>query len=400
MKHHISYLILSALLPAPLASLRATDNNSVAHPANVLEAGEPAARQRAVLTQKDVLSIRDRRLYLESKPFAEISFNKFDLFWQLYDQLTHGKPLTDDNPMVQTEARALRNLHELGFRSIRIFGLPWGPSARAAYEDPSKREMLYAAIDKTLEVCDRHGIRLVWCLAAGEFTDTRLVPGKGWVFGDEQLRELVADRNSRGRRLLYRYLDETVSRYRNRKTIMMWEITNELTLNADIGDEHRVHEGQRMPTLKDVAGFYDDVAKRIKASDPVRLVNNGGSDMREHQWHLYQRQGWIRDTFTEQSECYKLLFANSAVDVMDIHFYPNNQPGQIIRGDNAKETILDCKGYMTIAGQIGKPLMIGELGLAPAARTDTKTWAATTDYFESYANTAAALPWVKRTLDN
>jgi hypothetical protein len=195
-------------------------------------------------------------------------------------------------------------------------------------------------------------------------------------------------------------LDETVSRYRNRKTVMMWEISNELTLNADIGDDHRVYEGQRMPTLKDVASFYDDVAKRIKASDPLRLVNNGGSGMREHQWHLYQRQGWILDTFAEQLECYKLLFANSAVDVMDIHFYPNNQPGQIIMGDNAKETILGCKGYMTIAAQIGKPLMIGELGLAPAAKTDTKTWAAATNYFESYANAAAALPWVKRTLDN
>ena len=98
MKHVLS--LLAALLLAPLAALRATENNSVAHPANVLEAGEPAARQKAVLTQKDVLSIRDRRFYLESKPFAEISFNKFDLFWQLYDQLTNGKPLTDDNPMV------------------------------------------------------------------------------------------------------------------------------------------------------------------------------------------------------------------------------------------------------------------------------------------------------------
>jgi len=39
-------LTFTALLLAPLASLRATENNSVAHPANVLEAGEPAARQK------------------------------------------------------------------------------------------------------------------------------------------------------------------------------------------------------------------------------------------------------------------------------------------------------------------------------------------------------------------
>jgi len=73
---------------------------------------------------------------------------------------------------------------------------------------------------------------------------------------------------------------------------MMWEISNELTLNADIGDDHRSMSGSGCPRLR-TCRLYDDVAKRIKSSDPLRLVNNGGSGIREHQWHLYQRQGWI-----------------------------------------------------------------------------------------------------------
>lgn len=301
------------------------------------------------MTRDDVLSIKDGGFRLDGQPFAEISFNKFDLFWQLYDQLAAGKQLDAANPLVQAQNKALRNLHELGFRSIRIFALPWGPGGTEAYADPGKRKMLYAAMDKTLELCERHDIRMVWCLAptfsVGHFTDTKFIKGKGWVHGEEHLRELVANRNSRGRRLLYQYLDETVARYKNRKAIMMWEITNELTLQSDIEPavepKDRIYEGQRMPTLKEVAVFYDEVARRIKAADPLRLVNSGGSNMREYQWHMYQGKGWGLDTFEDQCKCFELLFTNSAVDVIDIHTYPSTRPGHheyTLRG-GGRETV-------------------------------------------------------------
>lgn len=289
---------IAALLSALPATLKAEENTTK----------EPrSSTSGSQLVQDDVLSIKDGRFFLDGKPFAEISFNKFDLFWQLHQQLASGKQLDAANPMVRAQDRALRNLHEMGFRSIRIFALPWGPAGPASYADPQKREIFYGALDKTLELCEAHGVRLVWSLGAGNFADTTLEPGKGWVHGDEHLRELVSDRESRGRKLLYRYLDETVARYKHRKSVMTWEITNELTLSADIGDRNAVYQGQRMPTLKDVAGFFDDVARRIKAADPLRLVSSGGSYMRECQWHLYQRQGWKKDTFEEQFRCFELV---------------------------------------------------------------------------------------------
>ena len=352
------------------------------------------------LTKDDVLSVRDGRFYLDGRPFAEISFNKFDLLWQLYDQLAAGNALDDANPLVQAQDTALRNLHEMGFRTIRFFALPWGPRGPESYADPEKRKHLYAALDKALELCDRHDIRVVWSLGAGSFTDTKLVRGKGWVYGEEQKRELISDPESRGRKLLYQYIDETVTRYKRRRAVLMWEISNEVTLSADIGNKDRVWQGQRMPTLEDVAGFFDDVAKRIKAADPLRLGNSGGSHMREHQWHLYQREGWVRDTFEEQFKCFELLYADSAVDVIDIHSYPNNKGGYVIMGEDGEETLLGDGGHMAIAARLGRPLMIGELGLHAAARTKKKVWEETPDYFETYADTAAAMPWVERTLNS
>jgi hypothetical protein len=153
-----------------------------------------------------------------------------------------------------------------------------------------------------------------------------------------------------------------------------------------------------MPSLKDVAGFFDDVARRIKAADPLRLVNSGGSNMRESQWHLYQRQGWKKDTFEEQFKCFELLYAHSAVDVIDIHSYPNHQPGQLITDAQGKDVWLDNKGYVAIAKRLGKPLMIGELGLQAAKKTESKVWQEAPGYFESFDDTAAAKPWVIKTL--
>jgi hypothetical protein len=399
------FAILAGLLiwagPFPVNGANAADF-AAGGPANAAEENVVPTATAAVavaVAREDVLSIRKGRFYLDGKPFAEISFNKFDLFWELYDQLNEGKPLDAANPLVRAQDRALRALHELGFRTIRIFALPWGPEGPASYADPQKRSRLYAALDKTVELCQAHDIRVVWSLGAGAFTDTKLDSVKGWVHGEEQLRELAANPNSRGRKLLYRYLDETVARYRHRKTILLWEISNEVTLQADIGDQDRIYEGERMPTLKEVAQFFDEVARRIKGTDPVRLVSSGGSNLRESQWHLYRGQGWKRDTFEEQFKCFELLYGQSAVDVIDIHSYPNGKPGYLIQDDAGKPVWLDNQGYMAMARRLHKPLMIGELGLQPASKTDRPARSATPDYFESFDDTSAAKPWVTKTLD-
>src|SRR4029450_2157708 len=83
--------------------------------------------------------------------------------------------------------------------------LPWGPAGPASYADLEKRKNLYSALDKTLDLCDAHDIRVVWSFAAGTFTDSKLDPAKGWAYGEEQQRELVANPDSRGRELRAQY---------------------------------------------------------------------------------------------------------------------------------------------------------------------------------------------------
>ena len=61
-----------------------------------------AARGGVPPAPTDVLSLSGGRLQLDGAPFAEISFNKFDLFWALHDELRADRALTPDNPVVKS----------------------------------------------------------------------------------------------------------------------------------------------------------------------------------------------------------------------------------------------------------------------------------------------------------
>jgi len=362
-----------------------------------------AAASNGALTKSDVLTTRDGMFFLEGKRFAEISFNKFDLFWELFDLLKDGKGDTQEyRDMVAKQDQALRELHEMGFRSIRFFGAPWAIwEFRPVYNDPEKRvSVFYKAVDTALDLCDKHHIKVVYSLGAMNFRDVAIVPGKGWVHGEEQARELMANPECRSRHELYRYIDDVVSHYKNRKTILMWEISNEVTLTADVlPDENNVIDGERMPNLADVAHFFDDVAKRIKANDPLRLVNSGGSIMRDCQWNQYTKHAWIRDTLEEQNKALDLLYARSAVDVVDVHYYTNNKcVSTMVKGPNGQDVSMNIAQYLAAAKRMRKPLMLGEAGPSITANDDNpahkKVYEETPDYLDSYWNPSAA-KWVK-----
>jgi len=364
----------------------------------------PVGHSQAKVTKNDVLTIRDGKFYLEGKRFAEVGLKKYDLLWGLFDLLSKGKGDTQEyRDLVAKQDKELRYMHDNGFRTTMFMALPWGIwDFRPVYNDPVKRvSVYYKALDTIMDTCDKNHIKVVYELAAGSFSDKAIVNGR-WVFGEEQERELVANPNSRSRQELYRYIDDVVNRYKNRKTILMWGITNEMTLEADImPDKGNVAGGERKPSLADVAGFFDDVAKRIKADDPLRLVNSGGSAMRPCQWNQYTKHAWIDDTVDEQNKAIELLYGKTAVDVVDIHYYTNNKCVNSLGlsiGPNGEKVPMNVERYMEAARRIGKPLMLGETGTGATRRDDKpedkKVYAETPDYHDSYTDPNAA-KWVK-----
>lgn len=351
-------------------------------------AGGPPGDRPGVLSKREVLSLSDGTFQLEGRRFAEISFNKFDLFWALYCERLNHHALDETNRMVRAQDNALGNLRKLGFRTIRIFAFPWGENAAPKVQDPESLRTIFEALDKTVELCERNHIGIIWMLGCIQFTDDTV-----------QMRELCANRESPNRKALAAYMRQVIDRYKNSPAVLMWEISNEVTLGADIGIDG-VFDGKRMPTLKQVAVFYDDMAKLIKERDPLRLVNNGGSNPRGSQWNLYQKNGWKADTSEEQYKCFDLLFGNSAVDVIDIHFYADNKGGVRIAGADGREKIIGMSDYMSYAARLRKPLMVGELGCSAFPPENKQVWVETPGYPTSFTDARTALPWINKVLND
>lgn len=366
----------------------------------ILSAMPPAGWQPP-LTRDDVLSLKDGRFFLDRKPFAEISFNKFDLLWQLWEEARKGRALDDGNEVVILQNKALKDLHNLGFRTIRIFA--FGSGGREFFEDPKNREAFFQALDKVYDLCDQNGIRVYASLGCGGFSEIPAREEKPDP-SKEHLRELVAKPQSKSRQLLYEYIDAVISRYKDRKTIVMWEISNELTNNADVMPGSRVKEGQRMPTLKQIASFYNDVTARIKAIDPLRLVGNGGSHLRESAWNLYSRNSWQKDTPDEHVRAYKLAFGDTSLDVADIHYYAIPTGGYAIQDRRGAPVHLNPAAYKKIGQKIGKPLIIGEYGPQPRAEEPGAEGGhkipLPAGWFESFEQKDLAIPWFQRAVDD
>ena len=349
----------------------------------------------AKVTKNDVLSIQNNRFMLDGKPFAEISFNKFDLFWSLWQEAMAGKELNDYNPMVQRQQKALSDLSKAGFKTIRFFGMVHESQFKwfkSVYTDDVKSEKIYyQALDKAIELLERNNLRAVFSLGCSAFADEE---------AGEHLRELVTNPKSVSRKLLNDNIDDIVSRYKNSKAILMWEVTNELTLFWDVQPGTLESNGKRRPTMEASIQFYKDVIARIKKKDPLRLVNSGGSMLRESAYNLNVNKKWGVDTYPQHVEAFRKMHENT-FELIDIHYYTNPNPGYYLKDETTgKEFVLNLPVYLKIAETLKLPLYVGEYGALPKPVKDKVFWGDGREWFLTFGKDEPdALKYVQRAAD-
>ncbi len=126
--------------------------------------------------------------------------------------------------------------------------------------------------------------------------------------------------NSRMHGLIYDYAAKMVSRYKDDPNILMWEITNEGFLKADV-----VPAGSRDP--KDTMSFaqfqqlYKEAAAHIKKHDPNHLVTSGDAHPREQSMSLRRGEKVRMDSVEEHLENLVASQSDPLLDVMSIHVY-------------------------------------------------------------------------------
>ncbi len=310
--------------------------------------------------------------WMNGEPYYEISFNKWDLSAQIAAdaQYNDGElPSRSWNSTETTAAgaeRALKELSENGFRTIRIFASNVNPGKGQAAVD-----RLFEHTDFMCDLCDKYGIRVIPCLGLmdREFLDGQYIDGAGWVSGTETYYDLITDPQSKSRAWVYEFIDLYIERYKDRDTILMWEIQNEGNLGADVaGGVDATY------SILQLGNYYADVTARIKAVDPSRMVTGGDSLLRSAQWHLFagvmagaEGHDWTVDKDVERLNA--LWTINRGVDAVSVHGYGvgyENGSGHAYymarKANRYRQQVVDWKLLMSEARRIGMPLYNGECG--------------------------------------
>ena len=319
----------------------------------------------------ELLRTEGGKYYFGDTPFAEISFNKYDLLWTFWNEYIAGRPLDDTNPRIAEEERVLEELRELGFTTLRVFMQPYGSNYKTLGQimaDPVRKEDYFVNVmDRVMDLLDKHGIKIVFSIGVTTF-DYR--ENGVWVnpFGESTSWSCYADPFSQTRLHAVEYVNDVVRRYKNRKTVLMYETENELTLYVDLPKFTRFDGGQ-IPTLDDLRRYYNDLANAIHGIDGKRLVNNGGSYLRPEAWGLYTNRGTLYpDTVAEQEKAYSFVYKDSGMDVIDIHIGGSHDGGNL--DDEGQPAVLDIDEYKRYADIAGKPLYIGEYYCLPRIGED------------------------------
>jgi hypothetical protein len=366
-----------------------------------------SAISSAVLTKNDVLSVSGMKYYLDGKEFAEISWNKFDINWLFWEEVYAGRTLTATNEMVKKQNNSLKTLAADGFKTIRFFGnvhpanfySQWWP----AYNNvTNKAKMCDAAMDKAIEICEANNIRAIVSLMCDNFVNKEVTPA-------EDYRTLISNPNSQSRKDLYAYLTYTINKYKDRKGVLAWEVSNEMTLDVDVAPGIREMGVEKRPNAAELNQFFKDVCAKIKSIDKLRMVTSGGSVLREHAYGLSQIPQSTevqlypkRDTWTEHKNMYSMYYKNTGFSNVDIHFYMKKAPNYQIRDDKGNNLQLTALEYNKLCSEITVPLMMGEYGALPKVnKSDKMYWLTGDDWFTTFTNeTDTAQLYVQQACDN
>jgi hypothetical protein len=311
-----------------------------------------------------ILRIVGDRFYMNGEPYYEISFNKYDLFYQLWAAYS-GDPAYPSEEYREPAARAaLAQLRDKGFKSVRVFceadvpGLMYDAVTKGKY---------FETMDRMFDLCDEYGIKVVVCmgLISDNYVAKQRITGYGLVNKEETTLDLVADDSSESRALLGQYIREFVDRYKARSTVLMYEIVNEGNLGADVGNTL----GKVCYSLGQLADFYNYCASVIRTVDGERVVTTGDSALRSSQYHLFASTmaGMTVDDWTtddEDQRLYALTFLNYGTDVISAHTYDlGSRSSEAFCLKDGEQYYYGFDMLMSEAGRLGKPFYNGETGL-------------------------------------
>jgi len=259
------------------------------------------------------------KFYMNGKPYYEISFLYESLFREIWASYKRNPEGIYNSPEYKNADEVLSDMEALGFNSIRSYF--WNDNNYSVLKSSTDREIFFNASDIVFSLCEKHNIRIIPCLGLNSsmYIASDYIEGYGWATVNETVVDLISDPNSQSRIYMYDFLDGFIGRYKNNKTILMWELCNGANLSADCGSTN----GDVAYSLLQLSEFYKDCTERVKEIDDSHLISSGDGLLRTAQWHLLsatmngENEDWNYDNGTERQ--YALSLLSECFDVISVH---------------------------------------------------------------------------------
>ena len=313
---------------------------------------------------------------------AVLGFNKFELATQYTGRASGGDGSERYQKATIAMARkSLADAREAGVRLFRISATGYAPSVAGQRGDldlwVKEPPRYWAQMDLMFVDLDAAGVQIVpsFIWNAAQFP----------AMNGETVRELISDAKSPSYQMAERYVTEFVERYKARKTVLFYELTNELNLLVDLDMAGRCNR-QSAPanmaalckvkgnfTTDEMIGFTRRLAAAIRTADGSRQISSGFSVPRAAAEHLRARPEWINGTadFTPDSLAQfqrNIADTHAAVDIVSVHLYPTPSDARFGSIDPTSTSLL--QHAYEAALKSGKPLFVGEFG--DSVRSDAR----------------------------
>jgi hypothetical protein len=259
--------------------------------------------------------------------FRGAGINLFDLFWC---SSTGMGPVSARGCSHNESLKMLSSYRQTGLRFFRFFATDWGPRKLFWYQHPQQN---WKELDQVWDAIDDSGLYVIPSIRMGGWDELANLVTPGLHEGPN---DLVCNKTSVARGLAVRYFTEFVQRYKDRRSLLLWELGNELNLVTNLPPPHCSPTRMCFNTSAMVS-FTTELIALIRGFDPLsRPISSGFSTNRPSAWHMEHcpynvnvsapcaadpgSSGfWAVDT--EAQFRAQLRVSQGAVDVWSLHLY-------------------------------------------------------------------------------
>ncbi len=268
--------------------------------------------------------------------------------------------------------KAIADAGDVGFGFFRVMAAGFGPVAPPPAGAPDQNDLAlwrsnparyWQQVDAMFDDLDAAGIRIVPTFVWN--------PMQFPALANETVADMITNPQSLSRRLLNRYISQFIARYSDRPTILFYELTNELNLEADIDIRARCLAALPAPncaayadfTSAEMTRFARQMTREIRALDPSRPIGSGYALPRPAAWHLAIQPDFSATgpDWTEDSRAqFRAVMAEigGPFDLWSVHVYS----GDVRWGEPPGSEVATLAQAADVALHRGKRLYLGEFG--------------------------------------